>query len=227
MRPPNSQNCARHLPRRNGVPQRPRPISRRLARWCGGAAVRRCGGVDLRGDDRGAQAGDRDPQAQQVWAQRGTDRPAHRSVGTAARGTGGRCRRGCHPRRTCGTEDDPGHRLRTAQARQESLSRTSAARARGGRGPSRLHMLRVGPHREDGRGHPRNAGGGAAAVEGHPDRPHDVPGVPPVHASKRPPDGLSPAASRRSPCRACEKISQPRHLSIRSRAAGRGRACWP
>jgi len=185
--------------------------TREIARRTGGLEVRtgplERRGVGVRGDDRGAQAGDRDPQARQVWPQCGTHCPAHRPAGTAARGAGNRRGRGRHPRRAGDRQDGEGSSLRPAQAGEEGVPRTSAARAGGGRGPSRLHVLRVGADREDGRGCHRNAGGGAASREGDPDRPREV-HLPRLREDQPVPGPVPPR-------------STPFHL------AGPVRACWP
>src|SRR5690606_35490174 len=148
--------------------------TRRTGRYEGrtGSLERR--GFGVRGADRGSEARDRDAQAREVWPQRRTYRPADRPARVAARGTGNDRGRRCQTRRAGGGKGDEGSHLRPAQAGEKAVPRASAARARGGRGPRGLHLLRVRPDREDGRGHHRYAGGGAAAVEGDPDRPGEV-----------------------------------------------------
>ena len=152
---------------------RNRPTSRRAGGHQGRAGPGAGGGVGLRGDDLAPQARARQAAARAVRAELRTPRPADRAAGAPARGTRGRGHGRCASGRGGGA-DDTGPRLRTAQTGAQAVSRTSAARARGGRGSHHLHLLRLVPDREDGRGHHRDARGDPPSVEGDPDGAREV-----------------------------------------------------
>jgi hypothetical protein len=65
-------------------------------------------------------------------------------------------------------------RARAPPPGAQAVSGTPAARAGGDRGAGRLRLLRLGAHRQDGRGRHRDARGDPPAMEGDPDRPGEV-----------------------------------------------------
>jgi len=185
--------------------------ARRTGDHQGRAGAGAGGGVGLRGDDLAPQARARQAAARAVRPEFGTPRPADRADGAAARGARGRRHGRCASGRD-GCADDTGARLRPAQGAQ-AVSRTSAARARGGRGPHQLRLLRLGPDREDGRGHHRDARGDPPSVEGDAGEVH-LPGLredqPAAGAVPRDPagGGRAPASSRWWPSRSTASTSR-------------------
>ncbi len=147
----------------------------------------------LRGDDRASRASDRRAAARAVRPQLGTRRPPDRSDGVAARGPRGRRHRR-RDRRTEGSSNHARGKGPGPPPGPQAIPGASAARAGGGRGSLSLLLLllRLRPHREDGGGCDRDARGCSSAVEGDPDRPREVAGAPPVHASNCPLDSLPP-----------------------------------
>jgi hypothetical protein len=160
------------------------------------------GGRDLRGDDQASPARDRQTPARAIRPQLGTPRAPDRSDGVAARGTRGRGHRGRDHGDQAG-EDHDRRGIRTSPFGSQALPRVSAAGAGGDRSSHGLHMLRLGPHREDGRGHHRDARGHPAAVEGDP-RP----------------------SARSSPAGSASRSARRRRLSTSRPVAGPDRSCW-
>ncbi len=152
------------------------------------------GRLDLRGDNQASQARDRQAAAGAIRPQLGTPCPPARPDGVAARGTRGRRHRG---RDRCGEDDkdNPGRRLRPSPPGPQAVPGTPATGPGGDRSPLGLLLLWLRPHREDGGGYHRDAGGDPATVEGGPDGPGEVhlphlredlaaPGAVPCHAAR-------------------------------------------
>ena len=206
-------------------------------------------GLGRRGNGGASEAFDREDEARPVWAIIRTRAALARPVGVAARGAGGergRGRGGHHPGR-----HHINRRFQPQEAGARALAGPSAARARGDPRAEHMPVLRR-QARQTGRGHHRDAGGGAAAVEGNPDRqgevhlsalredhpaavavPSDCPG-----AGRRQPLGDDPVRQvRRAPAaqpterELCPRRDRSRHLDLgglgrrlRRRADAAGRA---